>query len=119
MNLYTIFGSAEHKLVGKRMEQGAVVTLFGSATVDLSGAELAQDKVILNVICVFGETVVTIPPHWDTEYAVVNAFAGSEGATETRAAAGPCLRIQGLVLMASLKIRTRDPSEPEAADDAE
>lgn len=110
MNLYTLFGSNQYVKSGTRFDRGAIVTIFGETKVDLRGAQLAKNEVILNVITIFGSTAVRVPSEWQVENSAVSVLASAEGQEGSRQAEREAgrLQIQGLVLMGECRFEQDD-----------
>ena len=104
MFLYTLFGSSKHKETESLLRQGAVVTAFGSAELDLTEAELAYDIVILNVINAMGKTSLKVPADWAIESTLLTVFGETHSLGHKPGEPTRRLRIQGLCLLGEVRI---------------
>ncbi len=108
MNVYTVFGSTVHRAIETQLTRGSAFTVFGSTDVDLAQAQLTQDKVILNVFTLFGETTIRIPMAWNVDSSLLTLLGEAQGISTTADTSSQALKIQGLCLLGSCKIIRTD-----------
>lgn len=59
----TVFGGVKKNIISKTFKGGEAVTIFGGTEINLTQADTA-DKIILEVVQVFGGTKLIVPAHW-------------------------------------------------------
>ncbi len=71
-----IFGGSEQKVMSKSFKGGKVSNIFGGSTFDLTDAELAPGRNILDMFCLFGGSKIIVPPTWKVKIEVTAIFGG-------------------------------------------
>jgi hypothetical protein len=59
----TVFGGLKKNIIAKDFKGGEAVTIFGGTELNLMQAD-SKDKVVLELVQVFGGTKLIVPPHW-------------------------------------------------------
>lgn len=65
-----IFGSSEVRVTSQSFCGGNSTAIFGGSEVDLSKAELAPGKQIIDLTNIFGGSTIIVPPHWNVKVEV-------------------------------------------------
>ena len=60
-----VFSGTRRVITDQDFRGGKVDCVFGGITLDLRGADIAEDKAVLHISAVYGGAIVLIPPHWD------------------------------------------------------
>lgn len=63
LDCVTIFGGVKKNIISKEFRGGEAVTVFGGTELNLMQAE-TKDKIVLELVQVFGGTKLIVPPHW-------------------------------------------------------
>lgn len=71
-----IFGGSEQKVNSKNFKGGKVSNIFGGSTFDLSDAELAPGRNIIDLFCIFGGSKIIVPSGWRVKIEVTAIFGG-------------------------------------------
>ncbi|MDX9769589.1 MAG: LiaF-related protein [Tenuifilaceae bacterium] len=71
-----IFGGSEQKITSKNFKGGKVSNIFGGSTFDLSDAELAPGRNVLDMFCLFGGSKIIVPAGWRVKIEVTAIFGG-------------------------------------------
>ncbi len=71
-----IFGGSEQKITSKNFKGGKVSNIFGGSTFDLSDADLAPGRNVLDMFCLFGGSKIIVPTGWRVKIEVTAIFGG-------------------------------------------
>ncbi len=71
-----IFGGSEQKITSKNFRGGKVSNIFGGSTFDLSDADLAPGRNVLDMFCLFGGSKIIVPAGWRVKIEVTAIFGG-------------------------------------------
>jgi predicted membrane protein len=72
----TIFGGVKKNIISKDFKGGEVITFFGGTELNLTQADVS-DKIVLELVQVFGGTKLIVPPHWRIQTdELVSIFGG-------------------------------------------
>jgi predicted membrane protein len=71
-----IFGGSEQKITSKNFKGGKVSNIFGGSTFDLSDADLAPGRNVLDMFCLFGGSKIIVPAGWRVKIEVTAIFGG-------------------------------------------
>jgi hypothetical protein len=72
----TIFGGVKKNIISKDFRGGETVTVFGGTELNLMQAD-SKDKIVLELVQVFGGTKLLVPPHWKIQTEeMVTIFGG-------------------------------------------
>lgn len=63
LDCVTVFGGVKKNIISKDFKGGEAVTIFGGTELNLMQAD-TKDKVVLDLVQVFGGTKLIVPPHW-------------------------------------------------------
>ncbi len=108
IDLVAIFGGEDLASTADPFYGGKITTMFGGTKLDLRRATPAPTGVYLDVLAIAGGVDLIVPDGWRVEFDG-NVYAGGF-ADETNATAdpdAPILRIDGMVMMAGLRVTTR------------
>jgi hypothetical protein len=76
LDCVTIFGGVKKNIISKDFKGGEAVTVFGGTELNLTQSD-AKDKIVLELVQVFGGTKLIIPPHWKVQTEeMVTIFGG-------------------------------------------
>ena len=71
-----IFGGSDQKITSKNFKGGKISNIFGGSTFDLSDAELAPGRNVLDMFCLFGGSKIIVPAGWRVKIEVTAIFGG-------------------------------------------
>lgn len=71
-----IFGGCERKITSRNFLGGTITSIFGGGTYDMRDCELAEGKVKIDLVYIFGGSKMIIPPHWKVHIQVISIFGG-------------------------------------------
>jgi len=63
LEIVTIFGGVKKNIIAKDFKGGEAVTVFGGTELNLLQAD-TKDRIVLELVQVFGGTKLIVPPHW-------------------------------------------------------
>lgn len=63
LDCVTVFGGVKKNIISKDFKGGEAVTIFGGTELNLMQAD-TKDRVVLDLVQVFGGTKLIVPPHW-------------------------------------------------------
>jgi hypothetical protein len=63
LDCVTIFGGVKKNIISKDFRGGEAVTFFGGTELNLMQAD-TKDRIVLDLVQVFGGTKLIVPPHW-------------------------------------------------------
>ena len=85
MEVVSIFGSTKRVVLSKNFKGGEIISIFGSAEINLTNADFTG-TLVLEVVQIFGGTKLIIPPHWEVQSQTATIFGGIE---DKRSIQGP------------------------------
>ncbi|GHT66285.1 membrane protein [Bacteroidia bacterium] len=71
-----VFNGSKEKIDYKNFKGGEINCVFGGFELDLSDAQLAEGKNVLEINAVFGGITIFVPAHWKVEIAQTQALGG-------------------------------------------
>jgi predicted membrane protein len=71
-----IFGGSKKQNLSQNFCGGKVTAVFGGSEIDLSRAKLAEGTSVLDMVCIFGGTVIMVPSDWHVRTEVVSILGG-------------------------------------------
>jgi len=71
-----IFGGSKQQNVSQNFCGGKITAVFGGSELDLSRAKLAEGVNVLDMVCIFGGTVIIVPSDWHVRTEVVSILGG-------------------------------------------
>ena len=71
-----IFGGGEKVITSDNFKGGKITAIFGGSKIDLTKAQLAPGKNIIDVFCLFGGTTLIIPENWNIKSEVIAVLGG-------------------------------------------
>ena len=104
INLCSIFGSSETKVVSQAFQGGEATAIFGAVSVDFSAASIPS-RTVIRVFSLFGGVELKVPADWSV---VNNTFAVAGGVDDKSAVpkeSGKCLIIEGFVVFGGIEIK--------------
>jgi hypothetical protein len=76
LDCVTVFGGVKKNIISKDFKGGEAVTFFGGTELNLMQAD-TKDRIILELVQVFGGTKLIVPPHWKIQTEeMVTIFGG-------------------------------------------
>jgi predicted membrane protein len=63
LDCVTVFGGVKKNIISKDFRGGEAVTIFGGTELNLTQAD-SKDRMVLELVQVFGGTKLIVPPHW-------------------------------------------------------
>jgi predicted membrane protein len=76
INDVNIFGGSKHNNVSQNFCGGKVTAIFGGSELDLSRAKLAEGVNVLDMVCIFGGSVMIVPADWHVRTEVISILGG-------------------------------------------
>jgi len=71
-----VFGGGEKKVNSYNFKGGKVTSIFGGSEVDLTNAQLAPGRNIIDVLTIFGGSAFIVPDDWSVKVDVTSVFGG-------------------------------------------
>jgi predicted membrane protein len=71
-----IFGGCERKITSHNFLGGTITSIFGGGTYDMRDCELADGKIKIDIVYIFGGSKMIIPAHWKVHIEVISIFGG-------------------------------------------
>lgn len=108
LNLAAILGGSVKKVTTTNFRHGDILAVFGGATIDLLGAELASTGATLEVTSIFGGVDIIAPQDWQVDVQVSSIFGGVDDRRTTIAKefqADRVLVIRGVCLFGGIDIK--------------
>lgn len=108
LDITNVFGSSKNVLDTDNFKGGNVVCAFGGPEIDLRGAKMQEDEVVLHVTILFGGIDLSIPEDWKLVTSCVPIFGGTDDARRfsvTLEQSNKTLIIKGLILFGGIEIR--------------
>jgi serine/threonine protein kinase len=108
--IVSIFGSVVRKGRWAPGRDLRVITVFGSAELDLREATLQPGVTELRVVCLFGNAEIIVPPGMAVEISALPVFGNVEDQARDDEPAdpnAPRLRITGVVLFGNVEVQRR------------
>lgn len=104
---HSVFASVAKNIDARDFRDATVESVFGSIELDLGRAEMADDKAILNVACVFASVEVRIPDHWNVIIEANAVFGSCENKTRPPlpSPSPKTLIVRGDAVFGSIEIR--------------
>lgn len=107
INSVNVFSGSKQLVYSKNFKGGEVITVFGGCDVNLSQADF-QDKVVLEVVAIFGGMKIIVPPTWTVKSEVIAIFGGVDDKRSVLIPADEprkVLIIKGIALFGGVDIR--------------
>lgn len=76
MDDIAIFGGGDKVITSSNFKGGRVTAIFGGSKIDLTKAQLAPGKNMIDVFCLFGGTTLIVPEKWNVKVDVVSVLGG-------------------------------------------
>ncbi|WP_027623111.1 LiaI-LiaF-like domain-containing protein [Clostridium lundense] len=76
IDYFCVFSALENRNLSKNFRGGNVLTLFGGATIDLRGAEIAPEGAMVDLTTAFGGIDLIVPEHWKVVVTGIPIFGG-------------------------------------------
>ena len=101
-----LLGSVEHRNLSAAFRGGEAAAVMGRLEVDLRGATMAGEEVVIEVDVVMGRVEILVPEDWRVVSEVDAALGAAAFRTSNReaAAGAPRLVVRGGVLMGKLDV---------------
>jgi hypothetical protein len=88
LNEVNVFSGTRRVITDQNFRRGKVACVFGGITLDMTGANIAEDKAVLELSAVYGGAVVRVPAHWNVVIRA-GAFFGGYADQTVHPPAGP------------------------------
>ncbi|MBB5621613.1 putative membrane protein [Pedobacter cryoconitis] len=101
-----VFSGSKQQIYSKNFKGGDVVSVFGGCELDLTQADF-PDKVVIEVVAIFGGVKLIIPPTWVVESQVSPIFGGLDDSRTINPVNSEPLKIitiKGVVLFGGVSI---------------
>lgn len=73
-----IFGGGDRLITTQNFKGGTLTAIFGGSNIDLTQAELAEGKHVIDVFYMFGGTKIRVPQGWKVIVNVTGVFGGMD-----------------------------------------
>lgn len=103
-----IFSGINQKMFSENFKGGELVTIFGSSKIDLSEVKTKRKDPKLELVTVFGEIMIILPPNWKVKSEGVGILGTFDNQTKQTTQKGPQIDIEGASIFGSVKIITKD-----------
>ncbi|MGA7096418.1 MAG: hypothetical protein WB245_02495 [Acidimicrobiia bacterium] len=108
IDLVNIFGGENLASTASPFYGGKITTMFGGTMLDLRRATPAPTGIYLDILAVMGGVDLIIPDGWRIQFdGKVYAAGFSDETNATTDPDAPMVRIDGMILMAGLRVTTR------------
>ena len=104
LDVSSVFGGSEQLVTSQNFRGGSVSANFGSVTIDLRGASLADGAATLQVDAIFGSAEIFVPSDWMVNIQTSGNFGGVELKRAQPAAAVATLTVTGSCTFGSITI---------------
>jgi hypothetical protein len=111
--ILSILSGSERKGRWRLGASCSVVNVLGGSAIDLSGAELAADRVELKVVCVLGGAEITVPPGLNVEISQIAILGGNgiEIGDERPDPGGPVVHVRLVSILGGAKLIRKQRKE--------
>jgi len=108
VNITSVFGSASRKVTDRNVSGGQIVSIFGSAKINMADAGLAEGGATLDVSAVFGGAEFRVPENWNVDIQTTNFLGGVEDkrARPADGASGDRLTLTGVCLFGGIEVES-------------
>ena len=76
INEVNVFGGSKQRVVSPNFMGGRIISVFGGSEIDLTQSKLAEGTSIIEMVCIFGGTLITVPPDWHIRTEIVSVLGG-------------------------------------------
>ncbi len=106
LNLTTVFGNIEKRVLSKDFRGGQSTVIFGGTELDFTNADI-NGVVVLDMVQVFGGVEIKVPANWDIKSEMTAIFGGIEDKRSTTSInADKQLVLKGTCLFGGVEIRS-------------
>ncbi|MDD3840464.1 MAG: DUF5668 domain-containing protein [Clostridia bacterium] len=104
---FVMFSGIENKNISQQFSGGNIFAIFGGADIDLRGAQLAEEEVVLDLTTIFGGIEIKVPDNWRVEATGIPIFGGWSNNTDINMDVkdAPLLKVKCLVLFGGIDIK--------------
>lgn len=106
----TIFSGTEKTITSQNFRGGKITSIFGGSEINLTQAQLSDDKNDIEVVSIFGGSTLIVPPDWDVKVNVTAVFGGFSDKRYKRTGVEKdpqkLLRVQGVVIFGGGEIKS-------------
>jgi predicted membrane protein len=71
-----VFGGGDRYINSQSFRGGKIVSVFGGSKIDLTKAQLAEGRVEIEIVSIFGGSTLLMPADWNVKLEVFNIFGG-------------------------------------------
>ena len=71
IDIINVFSGSERQIMSDNFSGGKITSVFGGCEIDLTQSRLAQGVSELEIVCVFGGTVIIVPSDWNIKIEVM------------------------------------------------
>lgn len=104
-----VFGGSEKSFTSQSFKGGRISAVFGGSEINFSDAHMSDDDAVIDLLCLFGGSEITVPNDWT----VINeTFVIFGGYTDSRPRSAmemndptKVLRIKGLVMFGGAEVK--------------
>lgn len=104
-----IFSGADNKLVTDNFKGGSSIVVFGGVEIDLSQAEIKEEKAQIDLFIAFGGADITVPKDWNVIVKGLPIFGGWDNHTSAnKSPEAPTLVVNSVLLFAGCDIKEKN-----------
>jgi predicted membrane protein len=108
LDIFLAFSGQNARSTSKQFTGGRMTALFGGAEVDLTQAQLKDNKADLDVMALFGGLEIRVPETWAVKVTGLPIFGGWENKAKApvNAKDAPVLHIHGTCMFGGVSVKT-------------
>lgn len=105
LDITSIFGGINKKVLSKQFQGGDVVCVFGGAEINLSNADF-RSPITIDLVNIFGGTKIIVPANWEIRSEVTTIFGGIDDKRQQapNTVAEKTIILQGTLLFGGVEI---------------
>lgn len=101
-----VFGGGDRKLSTPDFKGGKISAIFGGFDIDLTECQIKSDRVVLDVVAIFGGCDIKVPPGWKVVSNVVAVFGGCDVRVHSTPNDAPTLFVTGTAIFGGVEIKS-------------
>jgi predicted membrane protein len=76
IKLVAFMGGGDLNYTSRVLRNGEVIAVWGGYNIDFTGADMEDDVMVLNLICIMGGVEIIIPPNWEVDKQAICIMGG-------------------------------------------
>ena len=105
----SFFGGSSKMITSKNLKGAQISSVFGSSEINLTQAELGQKEVMIDCLCIFGGSEITVPNDWTVINEMLVVFGGfSDLRSNVGTVKDPekVIRLKGMILFGGSEVKS-------------